>query len=1336
MGGQQLQGVVTTGGAFGQEDFRESSRPWGDVSWMPGEPIPGPPGGRVGDDSEEFGRWKQGEVCQEITEVETPRRTFHTDHPRIALGWLLRAGLGFCVQLRSTPMSSRIESRRSSSGGPGRQREWRFNWKLLAALVVVPLLLVGLGFLSHRLFLDRNLSALWERAQADRADGNMQEAFTKSQLYLSQRPDDSAVLRELAVWYRDGNLRVGQALPVYRMLTEAARRNPSDTELAQAGFDMAMQLVEEARPEERSAVFTEARQIHFAAMPQSKQLEPANRARLGLCHAGLGDLDLAATEWLAVIESGFREERPFLDLAELVNLSNPARGEQSTELKAEVRKEILRVFEATNIATVQGETSWTPLQRRRVTDRILQKMETQVEPAWRAVLAQSQWASRRGDLDRAEALAQQAMRQSDRSAETMLWLVSVELQRAVAAEKQGKFLGAENSKSAVRELCGQGMDLHPNDPRFPYQLGLLQLAGGQPVVAETQLRESLARVQKVVENPNASRAERRQAEGVRIPARIQLAFSLISQLPTDNPQRKSEIDTEVDATLRDLERLGIYGPALVGRAQQLMAEQKWEEAAKEWNVLANDPQYENWSQMAISMLLNCQIELKNWNELGQVAERAMSRWPGWGPADRAYERYLQATGRNDEVEQWKNRRQQLDPVLALRDRIAEELKRDKKSWNFESIERDLDQMVADPERAGDVRLAQLRLLILRAQGENNRIHDLLLSLQAASPRVVELMVERVEFEVRRRDVPLLRRIQSAASAIDLFRNSYETLPKLEAGVVGPESRLMKALDSEKAPLAGLLRAMLLELKDDLEESQKQFETALQVADGRGLVVQKITDFCLRHESDPRKLNDRFLSILCSTLQRLPPDDARVRAIAALEEWQRRGNIPAEQQLQLARLLVASGQGERGEKEYENLVKQAGRNVLVLIDYAGYLLNLKEPTEKQKARLASLAKQIEVLRPGSLEQRLLDARSLVQAGDAAEAVNRLQTFAGELDQVGTGSLLRSLALFGRADNALNRVVTEEDSDKGALRDLARRLVGDQSPRLPEADYQVLADRPGMSVAVQDEALLLLAETLAGAAQTPAARSILEKTLQKRESPLLALGVATLLARDDKYSEAIALWKQHALGDPDPTARSIQLALLSVRKPELRTELTRFLEEFTDTQDLTVKHAPLILLLAEFKTTPDTIPAAIALYDRLLALAPNAPVTLNNLAYVEAFSLDRREQALEHITKAIDIDQPRIEFIDTRSVVLMQLGRLQEARQDLERITALIPSPLYYLHLAVTQYRLKNTDMATAALRRCRQLKLDPTQLSPLEQLWFNEVRSLYDELGDESASSGD
>jgi len=1231
-------------------------------------------------------------------------------------------------------MSSRNENRRSNQPGRPRKLPRRVNWKLVAALFVVPLLITGLGFLSYRYFRDRNLQTLWELAQAERADGKLEGAVGKAQLYLSQRPDDAKVLKEVAGWFSAGALSVGQSAGIYRAVTEAARRDPKNAELAQTGFDLAMQLVEESRAEARTGIYTEARQIHFASMGQEQRLKPENLVLLAQCHAGLGETDKAAAELLGVIESGYRGERPFLDLAELVNLSNPAKGEPSLELNPENRRTVLRVFGAEKVANVQGDAAWTPAQRRRVTEKILETMEEQVEPHWRGVLAQSRWAARRGDLERAETLGQQAVRQSDRSAECLLWLIQVELQQAVEAEKQKRFLPAENYRTAARELSAQGMDLHPMDPRFPYQLGLQQMAMGQSPTARRQFRECLKRVVEVAEDPNAPRTKKREAEVMRIPARIQLAYAMISELPTEDPEKNAKIEAEVDEILRELDRRGIYGPAMIGRAQRLMVDKKWVDAGKEWNVIANDPQFEPWSQMATAMLMTCLEEQEDWNELGKVAEKAMERWPGWGPGERNHERYLRETKQQAKLQELLGRRRQSDPLLAMRDRIRQELQKEKGERDLESIESELDKMVTDPDLAGDLRLTQLRLLVLNAKGENNRIHDLLQSLQTNSPRVVDLMVERVDFELRRKDIPLPRRVQFATAAIDTFRNSFETIPQLAREIVGPDSRLMKAVNGDSASLSALPRGMILELTDDQPGAQKDFETALQAADGRGLVVQKITDYCMRHEKAPKVLSDRFLGVLVSTLLRIPPEAGRPRAIDALLEWKQRGTLPAEQQLQLARLLVSTGSSERGQAEYEDLLKKSPRNSLVVLDYASFLSNLKESTAAQRSRLADLLKQVEILRPKSLESQLLQSRALAQGGDLSGATKVLEAFSQRIDSVGTGALLRSLAIFGRADNALGRKL---DKDAEELRDLARKVVGDQSPVLPEADYTALTGHPGIAEAVTEEAILLLAESLGAQQQVDVAERLLREQWVARKSPMLGLGLATVLGREGKVDETIAIWKQYAKSEPDATARSIQLTLQpSARGGSLRSDVEKFLEEFARDDELGVQHGPLLLLLAEFKTTPDSIPLAIELYERLLKLAPSSPVALNNLAYVESFSDDRREQALEHISKAIDLDSPRLEYIDTRAVALLQLGRFEDARRDLERITPLLPAPLYYLHLAVAQYRLKNEPMAKAALQKCRELKLDPAQLPPLETLWFNEVRALYETLEDEPATSGD
>lgn len=1231
-------------------------------------------------------------------------------------------------------MSSRNESRRSSQSSRPKRAAKRINWKLVVALFVVPLLVSGLGFLSFRYFRDRNLQTLWELAQSERASGKLDGAISKAQLYLSQRPDDAKVLQEVAGWFSTGALSVGQTGPVYRAVTEAARRDPKNTELAQTGFDLAMQLVEESRAEARTGIYTEARQIHFASMGQEQRIKPENLVLLAQCHAGLGETDKAAAELLGVIESGYRGDRPFLDLAELVNLSNPAKGEPSQELNPENRRTILRVFGAEKVANVQGDSAWTPAQRRRVTEKILERMEERVEPHWRGVLAQSRWAARRGDLTRAETLGQQAVRQSDRSAECLLWLIQVELQEAVEAEKQKRFLPAENHRAAARELSAQGVEIHPKDPRFPYQLGLQQMAMGQSSTARSQFRECLKRVVETVEDPNAPRTKKREAEMMRIPARIQLAYAMISELPTDDPEKSARIEQDVEEILKELDRRGIYGPAMIGRAQKLMVDKKWEDASKEWNVIANDPQFDPWSQMATAMLMTCLEEQEDWTELGKVSEKARERWPGWGPGERSYERYLRESKQDAKLQELIGRRKQADPLLVVRDRIRQELQKDKGSRDFDSIESELDKLVTDPDLAGDLRLTQLRLLVLNAKGENNRIHDLLQVLQSNSPRVVDLMVERVDFELRRKDVPLPRRIQAATAAIDIFRNAFAAVPQLGSEIAGPESRLMRAIGADSAPLASLPRAMILELAGEQAEAQQEFEKALQASDGRGLVVQKITDYCMRHELEPKLLNDRFLGVLVSTLVRIPPESGRPRAIAALLEWKRRETLPPEQQLQLARLLVATGAADRGQEEYEDLLKKSSRNPLVVLDYASFLSNLKEPTQAQKSRLADLLKQVEILRPKSLELQLLQSRALAQSGDLKGAAGILEEFSQRLDSVGTGALLRSLAIFGRADNVVSRQI---DKDAGDLRDLARKLVGDQSPLLPEDDYKVLTASPGLADAVAEETLLLLAESLGAQQQVDTAERLLREQWVARKSAILGLGLATVIGREGKAEEPSALWKQYAKSHPDATARSIQLTLQpSTKGAALRPEVEKFLMEFAADEELDVTHAPLLLLLAEFKTTPDSIPAAISIYERLLKLAPTSPVALNNLAYVESFSDDRREKALEHISKAIDLDSPRLEYIDTRAVALLQLGRFDEARQDLERITPLLPSPLYYLHLAVAQYRLKNEPMAKAALQKCRELKLNPAQLPPLEILWFNEVRALYETLEDEPVTSGD
>ncbi len=151
------------------------------------------------------------------------------------------------------------------------------------------------------------------------------------------------------------------------------------------------------------------------------------------------------------------------------------------------------------------------------------------------------------------------------------------------------------------------------------------------------------------------------------------------------------------------------------------------------------------------------------------------------------------------------------------------------------------------------------------------------------------------------------------------------------------------------------------------------------------------------------------------------------------------------------------------------------------------------------------------------------------------------------------------------------------------------------------------------------------------------------------------------------EAVAAWVAHAGGLPAETALSIEQVLTS--QPEnrdLRGEVGRFLTQVAAADGLTARQTPLLLLLARFHMAPNQIAQAIAVYDRTLELDPNSATVLNNLAYAEAFSDDRRELALQHIDRAIANDGPRRQYLDTRAMVLLQLGRSEEARREREHL----------------------------------------------------------------------
>jgi tetratricopeptide (TPR) repeat protein len=111
-----------------------------------------------------------------------------------------------------------------------------------------------------------------------------------------------------------------------------------------------------------------------------------------------------------------------------------------------------------------------------------------------------------------------------------------------------------------------------------------------------------------------------------------------------------------------------------------------------------------------------------------------------------------------------------------------------------------------------------------------------------------------------------------------------------------------------------------------------------------------------------------------------------------------------------------------------------------------------------------------------------------------------------------------------------------------------------------------------------------------------------------------------------------------------------------------------------------------------------------------------VAPNNLACLIAFRHAKGTEALkalEFIDRAIAKTGPVGELLDSRAMVLLNLGRELDAIQDLESAIALKPSASKSYHLALAYQRTNKLEDAKAALKKARDLKFTKKDLHPLE-----------------------
>ncbi len=150
----------------------------------------------------------------------------------------------------------------------------------------------------------------------------------------------------------------------------------------------------------------------------------------------------------------------------------------------------------------------------------------------------------------------------------------------------------------------------------------------------------------------------------------------------------------------------------------------------------------------------------------------------------------------------------------------------------------------------------------------------------------------------------------------------------------------------------------------------------------------------------------------------------------------------------------------------------------------------------------------------------------------------------------------------------------------------------------------------------------------------------------------------------------------------------------------------------------------LLMAELYDLQGRTDDVIRVYREILADKSTPPLqaaqTKNNLAFALAITKQDLPEALQLVNESIQVIGPQSALLDTRGVVQLNHGNVDEAVADLRVAAADNPTRAKYYHLALAEKAANNTDAAREAIRNAEDAGEDRTPMTPVEQQGYERL----------------
>lgn len=314
-----------------------------------------------------------------------------------------------------------------------------------------------------------------------------------------------------------------------------------------------------------------------------------------------------------------------------------------------------------------------------------------------------------------------------------------------------------------------------------------------------------------------------------------------------------------------------------------------------------------------------------------------------------------------------------------------------------------------------------------------------------------------------------------------------------------------------------------------------------------------------------------------------------------------------------------------------------------------------------------------------------------------------------------SLARVLLSRGDLDQARPWVAKLEQLAPKGLQalELKARLLhkdGKRSEAVAALEARTLSD--------QNE-VLAVASLLEELGETAAAERLTRKFVEQSKDPKAVLVLALFLGRHGRAPEALDLCESAWKTCPPLLVSNSALRIVHSAKVD-GEQSRRVMAWVEDALRKTPDEVQLMFDLANLKILQGQYPDAEALMRRIIALKPGTGGPMNNLAWLLAARGEKAEEALDLINRAITLDGPNPEALDTRGLVYLAMGKPDAALKDLTEAVAVDPSPLLIFHLARAQLRSAGRDAARETLRKAQAAGLDENAVDPLEREAYRQL----------------